>query len=144
MRSLLFITTFIIVATTSIAAVQTAPPFKLIYPAVVRPAEYSGRTVGHFGVRFVPGPETRFFPAPPLPKVVEGKTQPGVIKAALRISRDGKVVEVAILDQTPEGVADESFQKFFRKILFVPDRDGKKAVECETEIAIVFTAPRAE
>jgi hypothetical protein len=110
----------------------------LVSPAYAHPEEYTNRTTGHFGRKFVGVAKRRFFPNPVTPKVLRGRQEPCVIKAALLVDKYGKVEDVAILGQTPADVVDEPILDFFRRFVFAEQREDKKAIEFETELVLIF------
>lgn len=124
------------------AVVHAAPEIRhvwdLVCPAAAHPDQYAERTTGHFGRKFVGVAKRRSFPNPNTPGMLRGTNEAGVVHAALLIAKDGSVKEVAILAQTPAGVADDVVLNFFRKIVFVEERPEKKAIEYETELVLVF------
>jgi len=120
------------------AAPEIRHAWDLVYPAAAHPEQYAQRTTGHFGKKFVGVAERRFFPNPNTPGMLRGKNQAGVVHAALLIAKDGSVKEIAILGQTPAGIADDVVLNFFRKIVFIGERADKRAIEYQTELVLVF------
>jgi hypothetical protein len=131
---------FLFVLSTLLGAANTEifHEWNLVFPASVHPEQYAGRTTGHFGKLFVAHLVPRMFPNPDTPLRLRGKPEPGVVQVALLVAKDGGVKDVAVVAQTPDGVFDDAVIRFFKRMVFVSHREGKKDVECETEMILAF------
>lgn len=112
--------------------------YNLVFPATAHPDQYAGKTTGHFGLKFVAAPRKRAFGIPTTPKRIRGRPEAGVVQAALLIDKDGFVKDVAIIDQTPSDLVNKDFIKYFKSVVFVPEKEGNKAIEYETELVVAF------
>lgn len=77
-------------------------------------------------------PKPTFHPDPPISRRARRLgIEEGQAKALIRVAPDGRVAEVRLVSENPEGITDEAFLATLRSWLFTPGRKAGRAVTVE-------------
>ena len=114
---------------------QPAPAFAFHQTAAISPDQFADIETGTFGLPFIGVPQRRFMPHPYIPKEMEGRS--AVIRAALRVGKDGRVRTVRILECSVElSLIEKEATRFFERIVYRPETQNKKKIEFETDVIL--------
>lgn len=108
--------------------------FAFVPTVEVSPAAIQAQHAGPFGLTFLTAPQMRFHPQPTIPKALLKAQQEGFARAALHIGRDGRVLEVKILEASPVDVVEKDATAFFERVVYQPQDVG----EFETDVVLLF------
>jgi len=114
--------------------------FAFMQTAKINPKAYKGMKTGPFKLPFVAEPKLvkDFNVRAEIPAELTKMQQEGYVLAALKVSPEGKVVHIGLLDSSPKGIVEKSAQEFFAQVAYEPQKRRGQAIEFETNVFLAF------
>src|SRR5438309_1196040 len=102
------------------AAVESARySFFIIAGAAYAPEAFKADHAGPFALPFVRIPRLKFHPKAEAPKYVLNSSLPrAVVRAALKVGKDGFVKDIKVLGSIPKELAETDGKPFFKRVVF--------------------------
>jgi hypothetical protein len=114
---------------------QDRSAFSFLHTALITPPLFASVEVGPFGLPFVGGPQLKLHPHPEVPKALAGNG--AIIRAALRVGKDGRVKDVRVLEcSVDRAIVEKAALRFFRGVVYRPEMVDSKAIEFETDVVL--------
>ncbi len=111
--------------------------------AKMKPEAFAGIEHGPFGLPFVGVAIPKVMGLPRIPEGLEGRKEDSFVRVALKISAEGKVTDIKIIDAAPKGVLEKTALDAFQRMIFMPVVRNKVPIAYETDM-VLFFRPKGE
>ncbi len=114
--------------------------YAFMQTAKINPKAYKDMKTGPFKLPFVGEPKLakEFTARANVPPELTAMQKEGYVLAALKISPEGKVVHIGLIDSNPKGVVEKAAQEFLAQVVYEPQKRKGQAIEFETNVFLAY------